>query len=390
MERRKLVVIVVMALVMFVACTPKEKSIVRDTPVIQRLEVDFSKESRKKIESYFNRQFKQGKFNGNVLVAVKDSVFQHAYGYANIQAKVPLTDSSKFQLASVSKMLTAYGTLLLVQEGKLALSDTVGKFLPDFPYYGVTIEQLLSHRSGLSNYMYVTDSAWADKEFSMCNNEAYDVFVEQNPMYYYPPDKRFDYCNTNYFLLAYIIERVTNLPFESYMAQEVFDPLEMHNTLVYTNMNYEQLPNIAVGTNGYGHPKPDFYLNGVCGDKGVYSTVADMKKFHDALVWGKVLNDSLTQLMYAPYSPFSSRGNSYGFGFRLRKYGNKTLIYHNGWWRGYHTYFLHFPEEDACIIVFSNTIKGGYLKQTELLRLLPFHFLDDGKKGSGVSSPQNS
>lgn len=323
--------------------------------------IDFSSHQEEIFQQFFDSLHRAGILNGNVLVSKKDSVYAASFGWKDFRSKDSLQLDHVFQLASVSKPLTAFGVMLLVQSGDVKLDEDVRTYLPDFPYKDITIRQLLAHRSGLSNYMYITDSAWVNQEIAMCNADAYAIFRDVNPTFYYPADKKFNYCNTNYFLLAYIVETVTHLPFEVYMAKAVFDPLEMNNTRIYTNMSYAEMPNVAVGSNAYGTPKADFYLNGVSGDKGVFSTVNDLNKFHRELVEGSLLAKKWIKKMMKPQSKFSKHGNSYGLGFRLKKMENKTLVYHKGWWRGYRSYFYHCPNEEAAIIVLTNTTKGKFL-----------------------------
>ena len=361
--------LIVFLLILATGCpskSNKKRQVVKEA-IETREVVQFSEFSNRNFQDYFGTLHKRGLFNGNVLVAEKDSIFTASYGYSQIRKKEVLSIDDRFQLASVSKPLTAYATLILVDRGLIDLDANVQSYLPDFPYDEITVHQLLSHRSGLSNYMYVTDSAWTDKELALCNDEAYSIFCEQEPMRYYPTDTRFDYCNTNYFLLAYIIEKIAKMPFEAFMAKEVFDPLNMNDTRVYTNMSYTDLPHIAVGSNAYGYPKVDFYLNGVSGDKGVYSTVGDMYTFHRELLNPQLIDSVLVTNMYKPYSKFSRRGNSYGYGFRLSKRDSNILVYHKGWWRGYRSYFYHLPEKEATIIALTNTTRGRFLELEDLI-----------------------
>ena len=112
-----------------------------------------------KIESFFQKKFKQRQFNGNILFAENDQIITNkSFGFANFQEKEKLTQNHSFQLASVSKPFTAIAILQLIENGILTLNDTVEKFLPNFPYKGITIHQLLSHRSGLSQYTHFCDS----------------------------------------------------------------------------------------------------------------------------------------------------------------------------------------------------------------------------------------
>lgn len=331
------------------------------TDTLPDLPTDFTPRSREYFTKQLDSLVEATRFNGNILIAYEDSLLTRSYGFADFRRKDSLELDDRFQLASVSKPLTAFATLLMVQEGKINLNDSIQKYLPDFPYHDITIHQLLSHRSGLSNYMYITDSAWSDKSIPLCNDDAYEILCTRKPQFYYPPDYKFNYCNTNYFLLAHILERVLDLPFEAIMAEFVFEPLGMSRTFIYSNMDYLQLQDIAKGSNAYGRPKADFYLNGVSGDKGVFSTTKDLYQFHKALVGAELLMPFLVEKMYEPHSRFNRRGKSYGYGFRLQRKDGNRIIYHQGWWRGYRSYFYHFPENRACIIALSNTTRGRFL-----------------------------
>ena len=137
-------------------------------------------------------------------------------------------------------------------------------------------------------------------------------------------------------------------------------------------MNMPIMENIAWGSeNGKWHI-PDYYLNGVTGDKGVFSTTFDLLKFHMALQSGTILNDSLVQEMYVPRSDFNSKGGSYGLGWRLKVAHDHypRVVYHLGWWRGYRSYFIRVPESDIAIIILSNLVRGPFLSQEELLDLV--------------------
>lgn len=323
-----------------------------------------------RIDTFFQKKNKARKFNGNVLFRKGDKIFKKSYGYANFRKKVPLSDSSRFQLASVSKPITAVAVMMLVNEGKINLTDSLHHFFPELPYKGITVQMLLSHRSGLSNYMYFTDDIWPDKDVSLCNDQLLDSLEKYHPDPYYSPDKKYNYCNTNYYLLARIIEKATEQHFESWMAQHLFDPLKMNNTLVYSNMDYHSIQGVAIGSNAYFKHKQNFYLNGIVGDKGVFSTTEDLLKLDLALNKNKLLPDSLLQVMYTPCSQLDSKGKSYGLGWRIRPTEAYDIIFHNGWWRGYRSYFVRIPKEEATIIILTNSTSGGYLSQSELINLI--------------------
>lgn len=329
----------------------------------------FNKEKREKIDLFFRVLNKKKQFNGNVLFYKDGRIFKKAYGTADFRTGEPLTLDHKFQLASVSKPFTAAAVLMLSKRGLLRLSDSIQVYFPDFPYKNITIELLLTHRSGLGNYMYITDDLWKNKELPLCNDNALDSLIRHRPDPYYRPDQTFNYCNTNYFLLAAVMEKVTGMTYESLMQKYVFNPLGMENTFVYSNMDYLSIPGIAPGHNAFGNVKPDFYLNGVTGDKGIYSTVEDLFLFDRALTEGKILNENFKELMFLPHSPFDRNHKSYAYGWRIKRLEDIDVIYHKGWWRGYRSYFLRIPEKDLAIIILNNTTAGSFLSVKELVGL---------------------
>lgn len=330
----------------------------------------FSQDQIERFDIFFNTLPDNRSLNGNVLIYQEGKVFQNSYGFANITERDTLKGDEVFQLASVSKPITATLIMLLQEKGLLNIKDTVSYYFPDFPYENITLEMLLSHRSGLSNYMYITDAIWDDKGLAMCNENVLDSLITKAPDPYYPPDSRFNYCNTNYFLLAAIVEKVTDMNFEAAAEKYIFSPLGMNNTFVYSDMDYASIPNLAIGHNAFGQHKPDFYLNGVTGDKGVFSTTEDLLRFDLALKSEELISRESIKDMYEPRSKFDSKGLSYGLGWRINNNYDFEVIYHNGWWRGYRSYFLRVPEKDLTVIILTNTVRGSFLKPKDLMGLV--------------------
>ena len=365
--------VVGMVVLLLAACSAEEVyEVVEERKTV---ELAFDSCRAEKFNNYFKSRFKRRQFNGNVLIAHGDSVFRASYGWANYRKKDSLHIETTFQLASVSKPITALAVLQLVDQGRLQLSDTVGKYIQNWPYPKVTIQHLLNHRSGLGNYLYHTDDYWEDKSMAMCNEEAVTLFTQLKPEVYYSLDKRFDYCNTNYMLLASIVEEISGECFETYITKNFFTPLGMESAFINSGMERSIDGYIATGHTHRMRLYEPFYLNGTVGDKGVYASVDDLFALHKALRSGKVISDSLYQLMITPNSKFNRRGQSYGLGWRIRELDNGTqLTYHNGWWRGFRSYFIHLPKEEATIIVLTNTVKGKFISQDELLNLLFFSY----------------
>ena len=327
------------------------------------------------IETFFQTRYEQRQFYGNVLFAQKGKIlYQGHFGYENFKTKTPLKDESIFQLASLSKPFTAYGMMLLVEKGQVNLHDNVKKYLPGFPYDNITVEMLLTHRSGLCNYMYFADENWPDRfRTPIHNDDVLRLFRQNIPLFYYPPDVRYDYSNTGYMLAASVIEKVSGQSFETYMQENVFGPIGMKNTRVYKKKKNKirKLKNEVIGYTAKFKAHEDTYLNGVVGDKGIYSSATDLLKFDLALSKGTVLSKNWVDSCYMPRNEKRRNKDNYGYGWRIRhQNGKEKTIYHTGWWKGFRSYFIRDLNTGSVIIVLSNVKRGPFLKVAELTALL--------------------
>lgn len=313
------------------------------------------------LAEYFETLFKKKRLNGAVLVAEKGTILhQGAYGFANFRNKQPLELNSSFQLASVSKVFTATAVLLLVQDGLLSLDDSLTTHLPGWPYENMTIRHLLHHRSGMGRYMAVAAWYWKDWRKPMSNRDVLRQYVRKDPPIYFRPGRRFNYCNTNYVMLASLVEEISGKSFGDFMQERVFQPLEMEQAMVYSRVEDPEIPMEAigykVGRRGY-YRAPNDYIDGVVGDKGMYASVEDLYKFDQALAYGTLLRPELVQQMkeYGG-TRYKSR---YGLGWRLKKREGRQLMYHFGWWRGFRSCFIRDPELQQTIIVLTNKDHPG-------------------------------
>ena len=239
--------------------------------------------------------------------------------------------------------------LRLWEDGKLSLEDTLQKYFPQLPYRGITIRMLLSHRSGLPNYLYFMDSIW-DKQKEMTNEDVLNALIIHHPAIQLPPDKRFQYCNTNFLLLALIIEKITGQPFPEYMKKNLFEPLGMNDTYVFSikdTANYNPTWSVT---------KP-FVMDAydcTYGDKNVYSTVRDLFAWDKALYQHTYLKKSTLEMAFRPLSNEVHSMHNYGLAWRLFIKGGDTVIYHNGKWHGTNTSFIRLTQDTATIIVLGN------------------------------------
>jgi CubicO group peptidase (beta-lactamase class C family) len=319
-----------------------------------------AKEKAFQIDTLFKNKVKHAGFNGCVLVAQYGQIiYKKAFGYSNLKTKDSLYTNSAFQLASASKTLTAAAVLLLKDQGKINLKDSVQKYLKGFPYQGINIEMLLTHRSGLGNYVYFCEPFCTKPNTyngTCFNNDGmFDIIKTNKPAVYAKPGRKFEYCNTNYALLALIVEQVSGIRFAEFMEKNIFQPLGMNDTWVHDPITDQDKKFKTFGYNGNGKPEEDTYCDDVVGDKGVYSTVEDMFKWDRALYSEVLLKKSTIEDAFKGYSNEHKGKRNYGYGWRTVDDGkNPKLIYHNGWWHGYSSLFLRRPADEAVIIVLSN------------------------------------
>jgi len=332
---------------------------------------DRAKELENQLDSIFNFLHKKRGFNGTVLVTKYDEViFKGAFGYADLSGKSPLSTETAFQLASVSKQFTAMAIMMLKEQGLINYEDHVQQYIPDFPYQGITIRQLLTHRSGLSNYTYFSDELWPDRQVPITNDEVISLMALHQPAIYYQPDVRFDYSNTGYFLLASIVEKASHLPFAYFLQKNIFEPLEMKNSFCYSDPLLSE--KIATGHTGNRRKRLPDYLDTVLGDKGMYSSVEDLYKWDQALYTEKLVSkETLEEAFTGSGARIGKNAEDYGFGWRIKRLDNgDEVIYHGGLWHGYNTYLLRNPKDHSAIIVLSNVSNGSLKFMKELQEFL--------------------
>ena len=303
-------------------------------------------------ENFYNSLLRSG-FNGAMIVAKNDSIaFERYHGLENLRKKDdPINEHSAFHLASVSKTFTAMAVLKLMEENKIILDSSVRYYLPNFPYAGVTVKMLLNHRSGLPNYLYALDKLpTLDKHQLLTNDALLALLIQYKIPMQSRPGTHFHYCNTNYAMLALIVEKVTGMPFPKYMQQTIFDPLGMKDTYIFTPADE------ATAMPSYG-PRGQVerwtYLDGVYGDKNVYCTARDLLKWDQALRTDFLTKSSL-DMAYSPYSFEKAGIRNYGLGWHMFLYPTEKVIFHNGFWHGNNTVFFRLLDEGYTIIVLGN------------------------------------
>ncbi len=310
-----------------------------------------------KLDVLFTNYNKVGSFNGSILVARAGKViFKKALGISDKQLRRPITDSSMFQLASVSKVITATAVLILHERQLLDINKPFKFYFPDFPYDGVAIKELLNHRSGLPNYIYTLNKEFYKPNYRMTNEDMYNYFVSKNTRRYCKPNHHFDYSNTNYALLGLLIEKVSGKPYQEFLKEELFMPLGMKNTATIRDIDLNA-PKTTKPYDTRWRPVSFDASDYVLGDKSIYSTPYDLFLFSEAMYQNKVLKPETQNLAYTAFSR-EMRVTNYGYGWRMKDFNNpeKKEVYHNGWWHGYRSSFHRRLKDTLTVVILSNQL----------------------------------
>ncbi len=294
-------------------------------------------------------------FNGAIIVAKGGNIIFEKYrGSINLDGVDSITANTPLHIASVTKTFTAMAILKLQEQGKLNINDTLTKYFAGFNYDGVTIKTLLNHRSGLPNYLhFLKDVAWPDTAI-MHNTDILNLLITKKAAMkaIMPADTKFSYNNTNYALLALIIEKVSGVSYAQFMKENIFDAIGMKNTFVRYNTDSTKL---SQSFDWKGRRIYDTQLDAIYGDKNIYSTAQDLLKWDRLLADSVFLSPKTLAAAYTPYSNEKPGIKNYGLGWRMNVYDDgKKIIFHNGWWHGNNAAFVRLIKDDVTIIALSN------------------------------------
>lgn len=342
-----------------------------------------------KLSPLYTNLLVNSNFNGGIVVAKNgEIVFEDYQGVENTTTKTPISANTKFHIASISKTFTAMAVLQLAEQHKIDINADVKTYLPNFPYSSVTVKELLCHRSGLPNYVHLMGGTVVElvqvkgkrgriytkrifkKDTAIykyaTNNDVLQFLIDKHPPIEALPNTKFKYCNTNFALLALIVEKVTGTDFPTYMQQTIFKPLGMNNTFIFSikdTANY--MPSYKYNFVPYALEK----LDCVYGDKNVYSTTHDLLLWDNALYNNKIVSPESLEMAYTPYSFEKPGTHNYGLGWRLFTFPGNTIPYHNGWWHGNNAVFTRLVKDTATIIVLGNKYNQKIYKAKEFVNV---------------------
>ncbi len=302
-----------------------------------------------------NEELQKIETGATILVSSQGKIiYKKAIGRANIELNVPMQIDNVFKIASITKQFTAIAILQLMEQGKLRLDDEITHFLSDYPVESskITIEHLLTHTSGIQDYASMKDTVQRGKiDFTPIQMIRYF----QNEPKRFPPGTRYEYSNSNYFLLGYIIEKITGKTYQQYLEENFFQPLNMSNS--YYASDARVIKNRAAGYSIKEKriENAEFLsMTGPYAAGGIMSTVEDLFKWNQALYSYKLVKKQTLEKALTRYKLVNGSEIRYGYGFRFGFIQESPSIWHGGLINGFMSMAMYLPKEDVFVTVLSN------------------------------------
>ncbi|WP_295791968.1 serine hydrolase [Mucilaginibacter sp.] len=317
------------------------------------------------LNKYMQAQVNANDFSGAVLVAYKGNIiYKKGFGYADREWKLINTTDTKFQICSLTKQFTAAAILQLAEQRRLNLYDKLSAYFPGYPKGdSITLHMLLNHTSGIADYTGLPGFN-AIRTQSLSKDSVIGLF--KNQPYRFSPGTKWDYSNSNYFLLGYIIEKVTKQPYDVYLYKNVIQKAGLRNTAV--NETDSVLANRAMGytkaeTGGWKNAE-QFPTGLVYSAGSVISTITDLYNWQKALAGGKIVSPDMLAKMTTPYL------KNYGYGLTIDTLEHHRRIWHGGAAPGFTSYLCSFPAEEISIVILSNNFSNSNLIGDALASIL--------------------
>lgn len=303
-----------------------------------------------RIDTLINAYAKMYQFNGAALVAKNGNILlSKGYGYRNADFKIPNNEQTIFQLGSITKQFTSAVILKLEEENKLSVSDKLSQYFPGYPNGdSITIQQLLTHTSGIYNY--TNDPVFMANEITKPATREKMMALFKNKPPDFSPGTSWNYSNSGYSLLGYIIEAVTKQPYEQAVRSYIFTPLHMtHSGFDFTHLLSNEKAIGYFNINDRGAMMAPIVDSTVSFSAGaIYSTTGDLYLWHQALQHYTLLSKMDQDKAYTPVK------NNYGYGWSIDSINGKRRVGHGGGIPGFVTNLSRIPEDDVCIILLSN------------------------------------
>ena len=308
---------------------------------------------------------------GAAVLVIKDSrpVFERGYGVSDLRTLHKIDEHINFRLASVTKQFTAMAIMLLVHDGKLRYDQSLTDIFPEFPAYGktITVRHLLNHTSGLLDYEDLMAKQYGntpEDQIPQIKDAGVLALLEKANTTKFPAGTKWEYSNSGYCLLAMVVGKVSGKPFSEFLHDRIFAPLQMTNTLAHEKGKNE-IPNRAYGHTPQGsawRETDQSSTSATLGDGGVYTSLADLVRWDNALQNHTLLSEKEMQPALTAVHPSSAppqeNGHpvSYGFGWYVDPYHGHPRMWHYGETVGFRTSIQRFPADHLTVVVLCNRV----------------------------------
>lgn len=312
---------------------------------------NFSKDKSVRIDSILSFFHQKGAFNGSILIKKEGKVIlSKGYGLADKEKNISASDSTQYRIGSLTKTFTSLLIMQLIAENKLSLQDTIGKYLPTFVHKHITIQQLLTHTSGIPSYTNDMENMLGVMRKEQSLNEIITNLCSE-PLEF-TSGSQFHYSNSGYTILASIIETITGKEYGQCLNEKIFMPLSMSQTSFGKN---------PANSKGYylGGIEPNYIIKNTAGAGGISSSVIDLLKWDEALKTDKLVSQNILNESFIPRVAYDDWDADYGFGWMIdkkmfRQSKSHKIIYHPGTDLGYYSMFVRQPDSDNLIVMLSN------------------------------------
>ncbi len=324
------------------------------------------------LENYLSNLSNKNALSGSILIAHKSDIqFEKSYGHADIKNKLPNELNTIFKIASITKPVTATAIFQLQEKKLLSLDDPLSTFISDFPNGDkICIKHLLSHTSGIPDVSALPEFSTLKNNYT--NPKKTSELIKRLEIQFVPGSKH-SYSSSNYLILAYIIELVSQSSYEEYISHNILIPADMSNSFFYPQD--QEKNNIALGYVKENDIQEASFLHmsWPSGSGGLYSNIHDLLKFSRALDTNILISSESFHQMSSVTIPMDHEEMGYGYGYEIGQLQNKKYIGHPGKMFGFSTYFLKFPDEELTIILLENLEDSLQNTKQKILTIASLH-----------------
>ena len=311
-----------------------------------------------RVDEYVNSEMQKQRIPGLSLAVIKDGqvIMAKGYGLANVELQVAVRPETIFQSGSMGKQFTATAVMMLVEEGKLSLGDSITKYFTDAPaiWQNITVRHLLTHTAGTTDYP-------SDFDFRRDYTEAELLKRAEAIPLAFPPGEKWSYSNLGYVMLGILIHKVSGKFYGDFLQERVFKPLGMTTARIISEADI--VPNRAAGYRLVkGELKNQNWVSpslNTTADGALYFTVYDMAKWDAALYTEKLLRRSSLEQMWTPVKLKSGKTEDYGFGWGIGEVRGHHIIEHGGAWQGFKSHIARYVDDKLTVVVFANLAQAN-------------------------------